>query len=207
MKVKLLLLILSVPIVIFSQTRKITINDGDLGKTVNLFSFQNKKNKIQELNRNTKILVSIDSDYKNKLNMWREFIKQTDTSQVGLVFLFKKDFEDSNEYLSNFKYPYFFEKDNINKFSIKGCKTFLLNKANQVIDVWNSVSKENFDEIKNSIQNMKVRKTNIGFNVSFRDEHGNMLSNEQVRKMMQSNQYKQTIDHKTNIITLIRKKD
>lgn len=93
-----------------------------------------------------------------ELKKWNDFIKITDTSLVGYVFLLYSNddlmtFENTNENYLQFLYPYFIDKENKviekNGFNIeqKNYSTFLLNEENEIVLVGNPIYNKSISDL------------------------------------------------------------
>lgn len=89
---------------------------------------------------------------------WNDFMKTTDTTLVGYVFLLYSNddlmtFENTNANYLQFPYPYFNDKENEviekNGFNIeqKDYNTFLLNKENEIVLVGNPIYNNSISDL------------------------------------------------------------
>ncbi len=128
-----------------------------LGKQVYLPKLSNKRtlerNPLSPLEKKVKIMTIIDASCGTcieEFDKWKDFMKSTDTTLVGYVFLLYSNddlmtFESTNANYLQFTYPYFNDKKNEvitkNGFNLeqKNNNTFLLNKKNEIILVGNPI--------------------------------------------------------------------
>ncbi|AUP78669.1 redoxin domain-containing protein [Flavivirga eckloniae] len=118
------------------------------------------KKKTNPLKKKIKILTVINGDCSicyDELKAWKSYIKETDTSQVGFVFIiytFNKlmEFNDMNNSTLKFQYPYFQDdgekivKEN-NFPDNRLLKTFLLDSENKVILIGNPTIHKSINDL------------------------------------------------------------
>jgi len=196
---------------------------------------KNKEISINPLNKKIKILTLINGECGvciDELEKWKKYMNKVDILEVGFVFLIYYSSYMDNNYLDSsglqFDYPYFedFGQKYIieNKFpKEKQYQTFLLNESNKVILIGNPIINESISnlflktiekEISTNI-GLERKKTNIETSIHriklnmndiiFKNENGVILSKKEKEKMIDSGKYIVKIDHKTKIITLIKR--
>jgi hypothetical protein len=206
-----------------------------LGKQVDLpqVDFLKNKTSVNPVDKKIKILTLIDGDCSvcvEELKAWEVFMSKVDTTKVGFIFVIYSfdnlnGFNDLNNSTIHFKYPYFTDlgkkyiyKNNFSKEKVY--QTMLLDESNKVITIGSPIMYKTMEkfylakinkELKKSVkQNSKLRVNKRSLNIdklTFKDEKGTVLTFKKVGELMKTKKYIQTIDHKSKIITLIKKKD
>lgn len=122
------------------------------------------------LTKKVKILAAINGDCSvcyEELKIWKNYINEIDTSQVGLIFVvstFNKliEFNDINNSLLKFNYPYFQDdgekivREN-NLSDDRLLKTFLLDSTNKVILIGNPTMHESLYNLYQMEINKRIR--------------------------------------------------